>query len=235
MKKAKCENNEYYRLQNLPYEKYLSYGSSALTDAELLSIILRNGTPKTDVRTLGETVLAETSKYGNGLLGLYHITREELEKIDGIGTVKAIQLKALSELCTRMSQLRAKDKLSFRDPYSIADYYMERLRHENVEYVFLLLFDSGLHLIGEKVLSKGTINASLLSPREVYINAFEGRAAYIILLHNHPGGDPVPSDHDIEVTKRIGEIGKLTDIPLSDHIIIGDNSYFSFRESHLMN
>ena len=128
MKKAKCENNEYYRLQNLPYEKYLSYGSSALTDAELLSIILRNGTPKTDVRTLGEAVLAETSKYGNGLLGLYHITREELEKIDGIGTVKAIQLKALSELCTRMSQLRAKDKLSFQDPYSIADYYMERLR-----------------------------------------------------------------------------------------------------------
>ena len=235
MKKAKCENNEYYRLQNLPYEKYLSYGSSALTDAELLSIILRSGTPKTDVRTLGEAVLAETSKYGNGLLGLYHITREELEKIDGIGTVKAIQLKALSELCTRMSQLRAKDKLSFRDPYSIADYYMERLRHENVEYVFLLLFDSGLHLIGEKVLSKGTINASLLSPREVYINAFKGRAAYIILLHNHPGGDPVPSDHDIEVTKRISEIGKLTDIPLSDHIIIGDNSYFSFRESHLMN
>ena len=99
----------------------------------------------------------------------------------------------------------------------------------------MLLFDSGLHLIGEKILSKGTVNASLLSPREVYISAFEGRAAYIILLHNHPGGNPVPSDHDIEVTKRISEIGKLTDIPLSDHIIIGDNSYFSFRESHLMN
>lgn len=234
MKKGKCENNEYYRLQNLPYEKFLSYGGEALTDAELISIILRTGTSRTDIRTLGEAVLAEASRYGNGLLGLYQISLDGLLAIDGIGRVKAIQLKALAELSTRMSRLKAKDKLSFRDPYTIADYYMEKLRHENVEYVFLLLFDTSLHLIGEKVMSKGTISASLVSPREVYISAFEGRAASIILLHNHPGGNPVPSSHDIEVTKRISEVGKLADIPLADHIIIGDNSYFSFREGHLL-
>lgn len=234
MKKAKCENNEYYRMKNLPYEKFLSYGAGALTDAELLSIILRTGTSKTDIRTLGESVLGATSHYGNGLLGLYHIPLKKLVEIDGIGQVKAIQLKALSELCTRMSQLKAKNSLSFHSAYSIADYYMEKLRHETVEYVFLLLFDSSLHITEEKLLSKGTINASLLSPREVYVQAFRGNAASIILLHNHPGGNPAPSNNDIKITKRICEVGKMADLPLFDHIIIGDNSYFSFREGHLI-
>lgn len=234
MKKGNCENNEYYRLQNLPYEKFMAHGGAALTDAELLSIILRSGTRKTDIRTLGEAVLTASSRYGNGLLGLYHISLQKLEEIDGIGRVKAIQLKAISELCIRMSQLRAKDSLSFHNAYSIADYYMERLRHESVEYVFLLLFDSALHLIEEKILSKGTINASLLSPREVYVQAFRGNAASIILMHNHPGGNPMPSENDIQVTRRIREVGQLAELPLFDHIIIGDNSYFSFRESSLM-
>lgn len=233
MKKDKYENNE-YRMQNLPYEKFTTYGSKALTDSELLSIILRTGTAKTDVCRLGENVLAQTAKYGNGLLGLYHIPVDDLRKIPGIGQVKAIQLKALAELCTRMSQAKAKGALSFHDPYSVADYYMERLRHENVEYIFLLLLDSGLHLIEERILSKGTVNASLLSPREVFINAFQGKAANIMLLHNHPGGNPTPSENDLRITERVREVGQMVDIPLFDHIIIGDNSYFSFQESHLM-
>ncbi len=233
MKKDKYENNE-YRMQNLPYEKFTTYGSKALTDSELLSIILRTGTAKTDVCRLGENVLAQTARYGNGLLGLYHIPVDDLRKIPGIGQVKAIQLKALAELCTRMSQAKAKGALSFHDPYSVADYYMERLRHENVEYIFLLLLDSGLHLIEERILSKGTVNASLLSPREVFINAFQGKAANIMLLHNHPGGNPTPSENDLRITERVREVGQMVDIPLFDHIIIGDNSYFSFQESHLM-
>lgn len=233
MKKDKYENNE-YRMQNLPYEKFTTYGSKALTDSELLSIILRTGTAKTDVCRLGENVLAQTARYGNGLLGLYHIPVDDLRKIPGIGQVKAIQLKALAELCTRMSQAKAKGALSFHDPYSVADYYMERLRHENVEYIFLLLLDSGSHLIEERILSKGTVNASLLSPREVFINAFQGKAANIMLLHNHPGGNPTPSENDLRITERVREVGQMVDIPLFDHIIIGDNSYFSFQESHLM-
>ena len=107
MKKDKYENNE-YRMQNLPYEKFTTSGSKALTDSELLSIILRTGTAKTDVCRLGENVLAQTARYGNGLLGLYHIPVDDLRKIPGIGQVKAIQLKALAELCTRMSQAKAK-------------------------------------------------------------------------------------------------------------------------------
>lgn len=234
MKSVKCENNDYYRLQNLPYEKFISYGSRSLTDSELLAILLRTGTRGVNARELGERVLSETARYGNGLLGLYHIPLQDLMKLDGIGKVKAIQLKAVAELSTRIAQAKAKSKLSFHDPYSIADYYMERFRHENVEYIMLLMFDSALHLVEEAILSKGTVHASLLSPREVFIHAFQARAASIMLLHNHPGGNPAPSENDLAVTKRIMQTGVLTDIPLLDHIIIGDNMYFSFKESNLM-
>ena len=234
MKSVKYENNDYYRMQNLPYEKFISYGSRSLTDSELLAIILRTGTRGLNARELGEKVLSETARYGNGLLGLYHIPLKELCKLEGIGEVKAIQLKTVAELSTRMAQSKAKGKLSFHRPASVADYYMERFRHENVEYIMLLLLDSGLHLIEERILSKGTVNASLVSPREVFIHALQAQAAGIMLLHNHPGGDPAPSGNDIQITERIVQSGVLVDIPLYDHIIIGDNKYFSFKEQNLL-
>ena len=221
-------------MQNLPYEKFITYGSRSLTDSELLAILLRTGTRGMNARELGEKVLAESARYGNGLLGLYHIPLNELRKIEGIGEVKAIQLKTVAELSTRMAQAKAKGKLSFHSPASVADYYMERFRHENVEYIMLLLLDSGLHLVSERILSKGTVNASLVSPREVFIHALQAQAAGIMLLHNHPGGDPAPSGNDIRITERIMQIGMLADIPLFDHIIIGDNKYFSFKERNLM-
>ena len=234
MKSSKSENNDYYRMQNLPYEKFIAYGSKALTDSELLAILLRTGTRGISACALGEEVLTRTACYGNGLSGLYHIPLEELKKIDGIGEVKAIQLKTIAELSTRMAQAKAKDGLSFHRPSSVARYYMERFRHETVEYIVLLLVDSGMHLIEEHILSKGTVNASLISPREIYICALQRQAAGVMLLHNHPGGNPVPSDNDLKVTERIRKVGVLTDIPLLDHIIIGDNRYFSFKESKLM-
>ena len=234
MKSSKYENNEYYRMQNLPYEKFITYGGRSLTDSELLAILLRTGTRGMNARELGEKVLAESARYGNGLLGLYHIPLNELRKIEGIGEVKAIQLKTVAELSTRMAQAKAKRNLSFHRPASVADYYMERFRHENVEYIMLLLLDSGLHLIDECILSKGTVNASLVSPREIFIHALQAQAAGIMLLHNHPGGNPAPSGNDIRITERIMQIGMLTDIPLFDHIIIGDNKYFSFKERNLM-
>lgn len=234
MKLVKYENNDNNAIQNLPYEKFLSYGAETLTDSELLAVILRTGTRQKSAKELGEEVLKAAEKYGNGLLGLYQIPLQELMKVNGIGKVKAVKLKALVELSTRMAQTKAKEHLSFSDPYSVADYYMERFRHEKVEHILLLLFDSGLHLLEEQILSTGTANASLLSPREVYISAFRSQAAHIMLLHNHPGGNPAPSSNDISITKRIAEIGKTIDVFLIDHIIIGDNSYFSFKESKLI-
>lgn len=235
MKLVKYENNDNSVIQNLPYEKFISYGAETLTDAELLAIILRTGTRNMNAKALGEEVLKAAGKYGNGLLGLYHIPIQELMRVNGIGKVKAVKLKALAELCTRMAQTKASRNLSFMEPYSVADYYMERFRHEKVEHILLLLFDSGLHLLEEELLSTGTVKASLLSPREVYISAFRSQAANIMLLHNHPGGNPAPSGNDISITRRIAEIGKIIDVSLIDHIIIGDNSYFSFKESKLIN
>ncbi|MCM1173989.1 MAG: DNA repair protein RadC [Blautia sp.] len=234
MKLVKYENNDSSGMQNLPYEKFISYGAETLTDSELLAIIIRTGTREMSARALGDEVLKAAGEYGNGLLGLYHIPLQELMRVKGIGKVKAVKLKALAELCTRMAQTKAGGELSFSRPSSVAGYYMERFRHERVEHNLLLLFDSGMHLLKEQLLSTGTVNASLLSPREVYISAFRYQAANLMLLHNHPGGNPAPSNNDIRVTKRIGEIGRTIDVFMLDHIIIGDNSYFSFRESGLL-
>ena len=179
-------------------------------------------------------MLSQVNKNGNGLLGLHQISLHDLMQIEGIGEVKAVKLKAIAEISTRIAQTKARKTLCYRTPYSIAEYYMERFRHENVEYILLIMFDSGMHAIGEKILSKGTVNASLLSPREVLVQALKEQASGIMILHNHPGGNPVPSENDLRITARIKEAGLLTDIPLLDHIIIGDNSYFSFKESGLM-
>lgn len=222
-------------MQNLPYEKFISFGAESLTDAELLAIIIRTGTQMMSAKELGEEVLKAAGRYGNGLLGLYHIPLQELMEVKGIGKVKAVKLKTLAELCTRMAQMKAGRELSFKAPHSVADYYMERFRHEKVEHILLLLFDSGMCLLEEQLLSTGTVNTSLLSPREVYISAFRLQAVHIMLLHNHPGGNPEPSNNDIRITERIADIGKTIDVPLLDHIIIGDNKYFSFKESGLIN
>ena len=233
MKTVKCENND-YRMQNLPYEKFLMRGSKSLTDSELLAIILRTGTRGVSACQLGERVLSQTSRNGNGLLGLHQISLHDLMQIEGIGEVKAVQLKAIAEISTRIAQKKKKKGLSYRTPYSIADYYMERLRHENVEYTILVLFDSGLHVIGEKILSKGTVNASLLSPREVFVQALKDQAASVMLLHNHPSGDAVPSGQDILITRKIREAGALMEVPLIDHIVIGDGLYTSLKEKGLL-
>lgn len=234
MKSGKMENNGNGGPQPLPYEKFAAFGGERLTDAELLAILFRSGTKGIPACGLGERVLAETARYGNGLLGLHHIPRHELLRIEGIGEVKSIQLKALSECARRMAQTKAKQSLSFQEPASVADYYMERFRHESVEHILLLLLDSGFHLTREEILSKGTVHESLLSPREVYVHALQNNAAYVMLLHNHPGGDPTPSGSDLRATRRICQVGALTDIPLIDHIVIGDRRYFSFQEHNLL-
>ena len=138
MKTDKYENNEYYRMQNLPYEKFISYGSRALTDSELLAILLRTGTRGISACELGEEVLTRTAGYGNGLSGLYHIPLGELRQIDGIGKVKAIQLKTIAELSTRMAQAKAKDGLSFcgRTPWLPTIWNVSGMRMWNISCCF---------------------------------------------------------------------------------------------------
>lgn len=218
----------------MPYEKFMRLGSGILTEAELLAIIIRTGTKDRKPVEIGQEILSLPSVKEHGLGGLYHVTLQELMEIKGIGEVKAVKLKCLAELSMRMAMAVAKKELQFLNPSSVARYYMEQLRHERKERVLLLLLDQKERLIEEELLSIGTINASLLSPREVFITALKKEAVHIMLLHNHPSGDPAPSKQDMRVTEEIQEVGKMVDIPLIDHIIIGDNKYMSFKEAGLL-
>lgn len=216
-----------------PYEKCWEYGPAMLTDAELLAVILRTG-------SRGESVLALTRRILSmpehpGLTGLYHITRQELQRIRGIGKVKAIQILCVAELCKRMSRATHKKKVVLNDPETIAARYMEQLRHEEQEKVLLLMFDSAGGLLGEEMITQGTVNMSLVSPREVFLCALRYAAVSIVLLHNHPSGDPKPSAEDIELTREMAACGSLLGIRLQDHIIIGDNVAVSMAEEDILN
>ena len=194
-------------------------------------MILRCGVQGSSSLTLADKILNLSKQTGySGLLGLFHISMQELMKIHGIGKVKAIQLKCIGDLSKRMATAAAKPELSFHHPVTIAKYYMERLRHEEQELLYCMMLDGHNHLSGEQLLSRGTVNATLITPREVFVEAVKYRAVNLILVHNHPGGDPSPSQADLDVTERIYHCGELLGIHLLDHIIIGDHRYVSFRE-----
>ena len=207
--------------QMQPYEKCVSHGPEFLTDAELIACIIRSGTKEYTSVALAEYLLS-LRKGKDGLAGLCSLSYEELTDVSGIGRVKAVQIQCIFELAKRMSRQQAKKMLNFSAPESIADYYMEDFRHKEQENLLLLLLDNKSHLLGEKLLFTGTVNASIVSPREIYLEALKFHAVGIILLHNHPSGDPAPSDADRRITRKIRDAGGLLDIPLLDHIIIGD-------------
>lgn len=210
-----------------PYEKCLKQGAEALSDAELLAVLLRTGTKGENVLALAKRLLYEDG--GAGLLGIHQFSFQSLMKLKGIGKVKAVQILCLSELAKRLSKASVEPRLRFSSSQSVAEYYMEDLRHRNQEVMKLLLLNSKAELIDETNISKGTVNASLVTPRELFVEALKKEAVSMILLHNHPSGDPTPSRDDILTTKRISECGLLIGIELLDHIIIGNNCYTSLR------
>lgn len=211
-----------------PYEKCLKYGAEYLSDAELLAVILRTGTKGESAIELAGKILNST--VNKGLKGLYNMTSSQLRSIKGIGSAKAVQIQCICELSKRIAKQRAAERLNFSSAATIADYYMEDLRHLAREHLMLIMLDNKCNLIKDSVITIGTINASLISTREVFLEAFRNNAYYIVLIHNHPSGNPNPSNSDLEVTRDIKNAGDLLGISLVDHIIIGDNSYVSFKE-----
>lgn len=214
-----------------PYEKCERAGAAALSDAELLAVLLRTGTRGENILDLSRRILESAGK--DGLLGLYSLTSGQLQRIRGVGKVKAVQLSCLLELSRRLAKAEASPKLNFTCPSSIARYYMEDMRHLKQEHMKLLMLNGKSMLIGEKDVFKGTVNASLAEPRELFIEALKKEAVSIVLLHNHPSGDPTPSREDILVTERIKVAGDYIGIRLLDHIIIGNNCYISLAERGL--
>ncbi len=215
-----------------PYEKCLACGPGALSDPELLAVILRTGTEGENVCQLAARILSLPDY--EGLEGLCRIPLERLTKLKGIGKVKAVQLKCLAELAARMAKASAGEKLCFDTPATIADYFMEELRHKEQEHLIALFLNTRNKLLREKLMFKGTVNASIISPREIFLEALEVHAVQLVLVHNHPSGDPSPSLEDIRVTKRISKGGELLGIQLLDHVIIGDRCYSSLRERGIL-
>lgn len=224
---------ELYGQDELPYDKFLRLGSENLSDAELLAIMLRTGTREKTPIELGREILKLAGER-LGLLGLYHFDVKELMQIPGIGEVKAVQLLCIAEIAKRTAHMKAKTDLRFDKPETVAAYYMERLRHKTTEQLLLVLLDNRKNIVNETVISVGTANATLVSPREICGRALRMDAAYMMLLHNHPSGNPMPSRQDLLVTQKIKEVSDLVEIPLLDHIIIGDNRYTSFNEKGLL-
>lgn len=216
-----------------PYEKFLQFGPESLSDAELLAIIIRTGTKEEKSIDLAKKVL-NILKSDDSLLAITRLSLKDLLQIKGIGRVKAVQIKCIAELSRRIAKTTAKSRLCMNNPRTIADYYMEDLRFANQEVTLLVMVDTKNQFLNDKVMSKGTVNASLISPREIFLESLSNQAVYIILIHNHPSGDPTPSKEDIVATKRIKEAGMLIGIMLLDHIIIGDKKYISMKEQGII-
>ena len=225
MKEMACEER--------PYERCERFGASNLTDSELLAVLLRTGTRGENALQLADKILHPVFSQ-KGVLNLHQWTYEQLMQIKGIGKVKAIQILCLAELSRRLAKATAQEGLNFSNPASIARYYMEDLRHANQEQMKLLLLNTKSRLIGEADISKGTVNSAVISPRELFVEALQKNAVSIVLLHNHPSGDPTPSKEDVLITRRIQEAGRLIGVELLDHIVIGDNCYVSLREKGLV-
>ncbi len=220
-------------LSEKPYEKCIQYGAQALSDAELLAVIIRTGTRGESAVSLAQNILSEF-QFPEGMLGLLRASIPELCKIKGIGTVKAVQIKCIGELSKRIARAGFGTQPVFSSPEEIANYYMEQMRHEMRELAVVMMLNSKNRLLHEMVISTGTVNHSLVSPREIFLEALRYQAVSVCLIHNHPSGDPTPSREDIMITRRLKEAGEIIGIYLLDHIIIGDNSYNSMKKRGIL-
>lgn len=217
-------------LEERPREKMLTKGEKSLSNAELLAIILRTGTKKQSVLELANYIINKDSQ---GIRWLNDITIEELCEIDGIGISKAAQIKASLELGIRISSAKP-IRYKVTNPWDIYKYYMDSLRYLNKEVFKIILLNTKNEIICDIDISVGTLNMSVVHPREVFREAIKRSSNKIILMHNHPSGNIEPSNEDKNVTSRLVKCGELIGIEVIDHIIIGDGLYYSFKENMII-
>lgn len=216
-----------------PREKLLKYGTQVLSNLELLAVLLCSGTKKQSVLHVAEGLLAKDCEAG--IAGLADLSAVQLSQTHGIGPAKSCLLLAAIELGRRIEQnIVEQRKLAVKSPQQAADYLAPHLRYAKQEKFAIILLDTKNQITSFKIISVGTLNASLVHPREVFHAALQKLACSIILAHNHPSGDPRPSQEDILLTKRLRKAGEVLGIPVLDHVIIGGTDYFSFKEEGLM-
>ena len=208
-----------------PRERFLKHGPEALSDAELFAIILRTGMVGENVVDVSNRLIAEY-----GLDKLFDCSLKELQGIKGIGPSKAMQILAMAELGKRYNQTKSSARF-FSSASKVFEFMREKLEDKKQENFIVMLLNNRNYFIDEILITKGILNASIIDPREIFKPAIKHSAARIILVHNHPSGDPSPSEEDIEVTKNIIDAGELLGIKVLDHVIIGKDSYWSWKEN----
>lgn len=211
-----------------PYEKLEMYGAEKLSNSELLAIIIKNGTKQETAIGLAQKVLKMNEKVETeGLRFLQDVSISEFMKIKGIGKVKAIQLKAVCELSKRISKPIDSKSVIIKSSEDVAVFFMDEMKYEKREIVKILILNSKNMLLKVKDVSLGGTNFAIIEPKEVLVDAIKMQAPKIILVHNHPSGDPTPSNGDYIATDRIYEAADIMGIQLLDHVIIGDNKFES--------
>lgn len=213
-----------------PRERLLKYGPEVLSNAELLAVIIRTGTKNQNALNLAQSILSKS----NGLRFLCSSSVQELSNIKGIGEAKAAIIKASLELGNRLRSFRKDEKITIKHPRDVANMLMEDMRYLKKEHFKVIFLDTKNNVIDISDISVGTLNSSIVHPREVFYEAIKKTAFSIVICHNHPSGDPTPSKEDINVTLRLKEVGKLIGIELLDHIVIGDGIYVSFKEKSII-
>jgi DNA repair protein RadC len=210
--------------QNRPRERFLKQGPGALSDAELFAILLRTGSKGENVIDMSNRLIAEY-----GLDKLFECSLKELQEIKGIGPSKAMQILTIAELQKRINQSKHPVKrISCAE--DVFNYFHEKLKDEKQENFYILLLSTNNHIIGENLISKGILDASIIHPREVFKPAIKNSASKIILVHNHPSGNSTPSKEDLEITDRLMKAGEDVDVKVLDHVIVGREEWWSWLE-----
>jgi len=215
-----------------PREKLLKQGVEALSEAELLALVIRTGNPSTRQSTvdIGRLMLQEFGSLRN----LAGATAAEICRVKGTGPAKASAIKASLEIASRINTDRLANGERFTSPEQVYQHYHYSLRDRRKEYFLALLLDGKNRILREVRISEGSLNQSIVHPREVFSPAVRESAAAIILVHNHPSGDPAPSREDREITRRLKDAGELMGVKVLDHIIIGDGSFVSFTAQGML-
>lgn len=211
-----------------PRERLLCYGVEQLSNEELLAILLKTGTRDMSAKVLASYLLKEMGNISE----LQYTSYQVLAQMKGIGRAKACTLLAAVELGKRVLQKKSILYQKFTDAYQVASYYQDKIGHFKQEYFICIYLDVSKKLIHEKVLFIGTLNRSLVHPREVFKEAYQVSASSIICIHNHPSGEVLPSKEDVLFTSQLVKVGKMLGIEVIDHIIIGEDKYYSFFENN---
>lgn len=214
-------------LSERPYEKLEMYGAHTLSNAELLAIIIKNGTREESSLVTAQKILSMKNKNNDSLRFIQDMSIQEFTKIKGIGKIKAIQLKAVCEFARRLSRPIEAPQVQINQPEDVANLLMDELRYEKREMVKVILLNVKNIVVKIDNICLGSDNSAILKPRDALIEAIKMGIPKIILVHNHPSGDPTPSKADIEFTDRLGQAASLMGIELLDHIIIGDCKFES--------